>query len=131
MRYHFVFAGPVQHVHCGTCSTCMGNRKAEHSVLLAAHEISRDFAAPWLALPVLNMRHSAQAVLAQRRQNGSALVPKNWMSIATNSVLFTSDSIFKVTKSEEYCIRHYICVQLFSRFWPDAVIREGLISRFC
>ena len=22
-------------------------------------------------------------------------------------------------------------VQLFLRFWPDAVIREGLISRFC
>ena len=44
-----------------------------------------------LALPVLNMRHSAQAVLAQRRQNGSALhvVPKNRMSIATNSMLLT------------------------------------------
>ena len=36
------------------------------------------------ALPVLNMRHSAQAVLAQRKQNGSAHVPKNWMSITTN-----------------------------------------------
>ena len=48
----FCFAGPVQYmyVHRGTCSTCMGNRKAEHSELLAAHEISRDFAAPWLYL---------------------------------------------------------------------------------
>ena len=32
-------------------------------------------------IPVLNMRHSAQAVLAQRKQNGSAHVPKNRMSI--------------------------------------------------
>ena len=29
-----------------------------------------------------------------------------------------------------YCIRHYFRVQLFSRFWPGAVIREWLISRF-
>ena len=29
-----------------------------------------------------------------------------------------------------YCIRHYFCVQLFSRFWPGAVIREGLILQF-
>ena len=42
-----------------------------------------------LGLPVLNMRHSAQAVLAQRRQNGRAQVPKNRRSIATNLVLLT------------------------------------------
>ena len=41
------------------------------------------------ALLVLNMRHSAQAVLAQPKQNGSAHVPKNRLSIATNSVLLT------------------------------------------
>ena len=64
------------------------NRKAVHSVLLAAHEISRDFSLR-LGLPVLNMRHSAQAVLAQRRQHDSAQVPKNRMSIATNLVLLT------------------------------------------
>ena len=34
------------------------------------------------------------------------------------------DFVFK------YCIRHYFRVQLFSRFWPGAVIREWLISRF-
>ena len=62
------------------------NRKATHSVLLVTHEISRDFSL-CLGLPVLNMRHSAQAVLAQRRQNGSAQVPKNRMSIAMNLVL--------------------------------------------
>ena len=62
------------------------NRKAAHNILLAAHEISQDFSLR-LGLPVLNMRHSAQAVLAQRRQNGSAQVPKNRMSIATNLVL--------------------------------------------
>ena len=39
------------------------------------------------ALPVLNIRHSAQVVLAQRNKNGSAQVPKNQMSIATISVL--------------------------------------------
>ena len=67
------------------------NRKAVHSVLLAAHEISRGIAGLrcTLALPVLNMCYSAQAVLAQRRQNGSAQVPKNQMSIATNSMLLT------------------------------------------
>ena len=30
-----------------------------------------------------------------------------------------------------YSIRHYFRVQLFSRFWPGAAIREVLISRFC
>ena len=40
----------------------------------------------WL-VPVLNIRHSAQVVLAQRNKNGSAQVPKNQMSIATISVL--------------------------------------------
>ena len=30
----------------------------------------------------------------------------------------------------EYCISHYFRVQLFSRFWTFAVIREWLISRF-
>ena len=48
----------------------------------------------------------AQVVLAQRKQNGSVPVPKNRMSITTNSViftfLFTSDSILMVRKSEEY-----------------------------
>ena len=29
-----------------------------------------------------------------------------------------------------YCISHYFRVQLFSRFWTFAVIREWLISRF-
>ena len=38
-------------------------------------------------VPVLNIRHSAQVVLAQRNKNGSAQVPKNQMSIATISVL--------------------------------------------
>ena len=79
----------------------MGNRKAEHSELLATHKGSRDIKGLRLhcplALPVLNMRHSVQAVSAQRRQkkkksqNGSALAPKNRTSTATNSVLFTSD----------------------------------------
>ena len=64
------------------------NRKAAHSILLTAHEISQAFSLR-LGLPVLNMRHSAQAVLAQGRQNGSAQVPKNWMSIAMNLVLLT------------------------------------------
>ena len=44
----------------------------------------------WAALrvvPVLNMRHSAKVVLAQQKQNGSIPVPKNRMSITTNSVL--------------------------------------------
>ena len=50
------------------------NRKATHSELLAAHEISRDFSLR-LGLSVLNMRHSAQVVLAQQRQDGSAQVP--------------------------------------------------------
>ena len=31
---------------------------------------------------------------------------------------------------KEYCISHYFRVQLFSRFWTFAVIREWLISRF-
>ena len=30
----------------------------------------------------------------------------------------------------QYCISHYFRVQLFSRFWTFAVIREWLISRF-
>ena len=30
----------------------------------------------------------------------------------------------------DYCISHYFRVQLFSRFWTFAVIREWLISRF-
>ena len=64
------------------------NRKAAHSILLATHKISWDFSLH-LGLSVLNMRHSAQVVLAQRRQNGSAQVPKNRMSIATNLVLST------------------------------------------
>ena len=34
-------------------------------------------------------------------------------------------------KWQEYCIHHYFRVQLFLRFWPGAVIREWLISRFC
>ena len=37
----------------------------------------------------------------------------------------------KIAQGLTYCIRHYFRVQLFSRFWPGAVIREGLISRFC
>ena len=39
-----------------------------------------------LRLLVLNMRQSAQVVLAQQKQNGSAPVPKNGMSINTNLV---------------------------------------------
>ena len=38
---------------------------------------------------MLNMCHSAHVVLAQQKQNGSAPVPKNGMSITTNSVLLT------------------------------------------
>ena len=39
-------------------------------------------------VPVLNIRHSAQVVLhGPAKQNGSAQVPKNQMSIATISVL--------------------------------------------
>ena len=30
----------------------------------------------------------------------------------------------------DYCISHYFRVQLFSRFWTFAVIREWLISRY-
>ena len=33
-------------------------------------------------------------------------------------------------KKTSYCIRHYFRVQLFSRFWPGAVIREWLIRDF-
>ena len=44
----------------------------EHSELLATHEGSRDITGLRLrcplALPVLNMRHSVQAISAQRRQ---------------------------------------------------------------
>ena len=70
----------------------MFNTSTNHKVL-ATHEISWDFSLR-LGLPVLNMRHSAQAVLAQQRQNGSAQVPKSRMSIATNLVLLLTLIVF-------------------------------------
>ena len=84
------------------------NRKAVHSELVAAHVISRDFAAPWL-LPVLNMRHSVQAVLAQRNKIGSAQVPKNQMSIATISVVVLWFSGLIDVNQAEFCM-HLFCL---------------------
>ena len=46
--------------------------------------------------------------------------------------LMSKVKVFKlvIKKKKNYCISHYFRVQLFSRFWTFAVIREWLISRF-
>ena len=89
MRCHFCFAGPVQLVRCDVCSPRVLTVKLCTANYIANCHRSRDIAGLCcaLALPVLNMRHSVQAVLAQRNKNGSAQVHKNQMSIATISVL--------------------------------------------
>ena len=87
----------------------MGNRKAEHNELLAAHEISRDFAAPWLLIPVLNMPHSAQAAPAQRRKKKKKKKITKWQRTSSQEsdehrhefgVIYVWN-LFKVTKLEE------------------------------
>ena len=91
-------------VHCDTCSTQVKPRRSEFPRYLVSGEKCTLCTALRL-VPMLNMRHSAQVVLAQWKQNGSVPVPQNRMSITTNSVLkfyFTSDVILKITKSEEY-----------------------------
>ena len=92
----FVFAGPIQLVHCA-CMFNTGKAKGQREVRCA-----RLYGYPCM----LNMCHGAH-VLAQRNKNCSAPVPGNRMSAAASSVLLTiSDSIFKVitvTKQLRMC----------------------------
>ena len=96
----FVFAGPIQLVHCDACSTQVKPRpKGQREVRCA-----RLYGYPCM----LNMCHGAHVLaLAQRNKNGSAPIHGNRMSAAASSVLLTiSYSIFKVitvTKQLRMC----------------------------
>ena len=60
---------------------------------------------PGFTVTRVEMHHSAQVVLVQRKQNGSAPVPKTsgeyHYEFGVINFDFTSDSISTVTKSEE------------------------------
>ena len=61
-------------------------------------------------------------------------VPRNpnacWLLLIRSDV-YTTYRLTLGYKCVSYCTSWNFRVQLFSRFWPGAVIREWLISRFC
>ena len=83
----FVFAGPIQLVHCDACSTQVKPRGSEVPRYLVSSE----------KFAVLGFTVTHACCTGPAKQNGSAPVPGNGMSVAASSVLLTiSDSIFKV-----------------------------------
>ena len=82
----------------------------EYSYWVNSHSPYRENWA-WIRCSLFAMRHSAQAVLIQRIQNGSALAPiRTSQSIATNSVLLSLISIW----------RHIYCPKkLWSWKWSE------------
>ena len=62
---------------------------------------------------------------------GSGVDVATWAWLLCISKTRLQVDLYRSRLCNVYCIRHYFRVQLFSRFWPGAVIREWLILRFC
>ena len=105
----FCFAGPVQLVRCDVCSTRVLTVKLCTANLSPLTWYCGTLICCALALPVLNMRHSeCTSCIGPAKQNGSAQVPKNQMSIATISVLVLWFSGLIDVNQSEFCM-HLFC----------------------
>ena len=106
MRCHFVFAGPLQLVHCDTCSTQVKPRRSEVSRYLVSSE--KYAVHGFTVMPVLNMRHSQRTsctgpVKTKWQRSLSSESDEYHYEFGVIKFYFTSHVILKITKSEEYC----------------------------
>ena len=104
MRCHFVFAGPIQLVYCDACSTQVKPRHSEVPRYLMSGE----------KYAVHGFTVSTRVEHASQRTSCTGPAKTKWQRTRSSEsdeyhykfgvikLYFTSDSILKVTKSEEY-----------------------------
>ena len=104
MRCHFVFAGPIQLVHCDTCSTQVKPRRSEVPRYLVSGE---KYAVHGFTVST-HVEHASQRTSCigpaktkwQRTRSSESDEYHNEFGVI--KFYFTSDVILEITKSEEY-----------------------------